>query len=211
MRSESSKKRFLSELGMTEEMLFKSFDDLLESNTQRSVQIMNLEANIARPIRDLAQTFTASLIPTMSDYLGRKPDNAVVSILDPSGNYRTLEIPFSQVTPESMRRYQYTGEKNFTLLDQFGDIDPRRVAELVPLITRILERNPELFAAGEEKLANALKQAIEDANLQGSVLIDNSTNDNSQKFESSQTNPGNTDPTIPGGMGPANESVVTGG
>ena len=208
MRSESSKQRFLSELGMTEEMLFKSFDDLLESTTQRSVQIMNLEGNIARPIRDLAQTFTASLLPKPPAGLGIKSDNAIISILDPSGNYRTLEIPFSQVTPESMRQYQYTGIKDFTLLDQFGDIDPRREAELVPLITRILERNPELFAAGEEKLANALKQAIEDANLQGSVLIDNSTNDNSQKFESSQTNPGNADPTIPGGIGPVNEPAL---
>ena len=169
------------------------------------MEIFRLEANLNRELKDFARGITATLLPNIPGL--NDPDSAGIQILDPTGAYKNISIPFSQVSPESLRQYQITGDASgLTLLDQFGDVDRRRIQEIVPLVTRMLERNPALFEGGDEKLANAIKQAIEDANLAGSVIIDNSQTDNSTDIKPTQPSPGN--PGHPEFIGPMNEPAL---
>ena len=124
------------------------------------------------------------------------------------GNKRVISVPLSKVDPESIGTDEF-GNPTFSLLDQFGDVNAKRIGEIVPLVTQVLQNNPDLLAGSDERLATAIKQAIEDANLSSNVIIDAHSEDNS-------TNTGGTQPT-PGDQGsdfhgPLNEpAVVVGG
>jgi len=207
MQSDIFRKQFLDEYGMSEEALMSSIQRLEEDTKTRQERIDRLQRNLDRTMEELAKGGIENVGLGMLNMSGT---SATVEVTDTLGRVKSINLPFSQVDPESLLQDPITGLRGRPiLLDEFGDIDPRRIEEIVPLVTQILDQNPELFAGSDERLANAVKMAIEEANLQGSVIIDNSTNDSSQKFESNQPTPGDQGSNF---HGPPNEpAVVVGG
>lgn len=206
MFTDKARERFLKEFGMSEEDLRNSVKTLQASIDLKLAEIVKLDASLSRTMGQTAQGFTVGAFGG-DDELTRH-FGASVSVMDMEGNKRVISVPLSKVDPESIGTDEF-GNPTFSLLDQFGDVNAKRIGEIVPLVTQVLQNNPDLLAGSDERLATAIKQAIEDANLSSNVIIDAHSEDNS-------TNTGGTQPT-PGDQGsdfhgPLNEpAVVVGG
>ena len=86
------------------------------------------------------------------------------------------------------------------LIDQFGDVDKEELKKLFLSSHKYWTKIQNFLKVEMKNLQTAIKMAIEDANLAGSVIIDNSQTDNSTDIKPTQPSPGNPGPqtsTVP--------------